>query len=452
MTDRRLKIKGLLRLEVAHKSQSAVAFMLFAVFIFFYCYGCVEFAPYIKASMILIIIVSALRIFIVRKIKASGNFSETHWKALVVCIWLNALGWSAALNLASLELKLEGTNFIVVTTMLAGFIAASIVTLSYDVALFVPFQVLLLGPQLGIIVYLYYADNVNALPLIPIYLMYLAYQMKQLKAFRAQVIQSFNNQLDLEQSNENLKMSQTALIDQTVKLIHTSRLAALGEMSAGMAHEVNNPLAIISGSVQHMEKLAMKNEIDQSKLLQISGRTQNAVERITKIVHGLKVFSQQSDAHPKVLSSIKQIVEETENFCNEMLTARQIKLIIDPVPDAYIYCHPVQISQVLINLIKNAEDALEFEKDEKERWIRLSFYCHEEHVAIHVLNGGPTIPQALHDKLFEPFFTTKAIGKGTGLGLSISKGIMREHKGDLVYNANSSHSDFILQLPITCEA
>ena len=450
MNEREEKIKRLLRLEVANKSQSAIAFTLFAIFIFFYCYGCVEFAPYIKASMVLVVIVSVSRLYFMNEIKKNG-LTEKFWRSIMICIWLNALGWSIALNLASIELKFTGTNFIVVTTMLAGFIAASIVTLSYDKALFIPFQILLLGPQIGIIIYHYFAHGVNALPLIPIYFMYLIYQMKQLTVYRGQVIQGLNYQLDLEQSNEELQKSQTALINQTVKLIHTSRLAALGEMSAGMAHEVNNPLAIISGSVQHMEKLAQKNDIDKEKLIHLSNRTQSAVERITKIVHGLKIFSQQSDALPKVSTSLKQIVQETENFCSEMLAARYMKLMIDQVPVVNVACHPVQISQVLINLIKNAEDALDYEKDEKERWIRLSFFCFEDHVTIHVINGGAPIPKELHERLFEPFFTTKAIGQGTGLGLSISKGIMREHLGDLIYDSEAHNTTFIVQLPVTCE-
>lgn len=100
--------------------------------------------------------------------------------------------------------------------------------------------------------------------------MYLAYQMKQFKDFKNQLTQRFNYQLDLEHSNEELRKSQEALIDQTTKLVHTSRLAALGEMSAGIAHEVNNPLAIISGSMQQIERIVNRGEADSESILKLS--------------------------------------------------------------------------------------------------------------------------------------------------------------------------------------
>ena len=340
-------------------------------------------------------------------------------------------------------------NFIVVTTMLAGFLAASLVTLSYDKILFLPFQMLMLLPQVGIITYMYYFEEINALALIPIYLMYFVYQLRQFKDFSTQMKQRFSYQLDLEQSNKELQVSQDALINQTTKLVHTSRLAALGEMSAGIAHEVNNPLAIISGSIQQIERIIRRGENSPEKILDLSTKTLGSIERVTKIINGLRHFSQQSDSNPRVVTGLRDIIEDTNNFCFELLSARHIKLQIEPIPEVRIECHPIHISQVLINLIKNAEDALDSEMREEERYVRLSFAQENGIVLISVMNGGEPIPKNLHDKLFQPFFTTKPVGKGTGLGLSISHGLMREHKGDLVLDTNSHKTTFIMQLPIT---
>lgn len=158
------------------------------------------------------------------------------------------------------------------------------------------------------------------------------------------------------------------------------------------------------------------------------------------------MFSQQTDALPKVRVSLHEIVDDTLNFCGEMLKARYVKLDIGDVPEALIECHPVQISQVIINLIKNAEDALQNEKDE-ERWVKISFEKLNTNVLIHVSNGGQRISEEIQDKLFLPFFTTKGVGKGTGLGLSISRGIMKEHEGDLSFNEIEKQTTFIVTLP-----
>lgn len=131
-----------------------------------------------------------------------------------------------------------------------------------------------------------------------------------------------------------------------------------------------------------------------------------------------------------------------------MLASRYIKLEIESVPDVELECHPVQISQVLINLIKNAEDALIEESNETERWIKLSFKKEGGFISVRVINGGPAIPKDIHSKLFQPFFTTKVVGKGTGLGLSISHGIMKEHKGDLIYDQSEGHTTFAMLLPV----
>ncbi|WPU64824.1 sensor histidine kinase [Peredibacter starrii] len=449
MNPRDLELRNLLRKEVTYKcTQSSTAFAVWAIFIFFYCFGCTKYELIIKLSMIVVFTVSILRLMLAKKINKIGHVSAQHWRYMIFYVWMNALGWSLAFNFASYELKLSGIHFIAATTMLAGFVAASLVSLAYDALLFLPFQGILLLPQLGVIAVLYYSGKqVDALPLIPIYIMYFLYQLRQFKDYNSHIKQRLNYQLDLEHSNQELQRSQDALISQTTKLVHTSRLAALGEMSAGIAHEVNNPLAIISGSIQQIEKLVSRGKFDPETILRLSAKSQTSIDRVTKIIKGLRHFSQQSDSLPKVVTPIQDIIHDTTSFCSEMLRARYIKLLIDPIPDVEIECHPIQISQVLINLIKNAEDALESEINPEERWVRISFRQANEVIFIQVSNGGAAITKEVESKLFQPFFTTKAIGKGTGLGLSISHGLMREHGGDLVFDSLADKTTFILQIP-----
>lgn len=449
MEQSNLEIKSLLRWEVIDRGRApAFAFGIFAIFVFFYAFGCTTFLPIIRGASALVVLISFFRIKLINELKGFQNLTESNWNILRLNIWLNALCWSVILNVASYELQFSGVQFIVVTTILCGFISASLITLSADMSLFFPFQLLLLAPQIVFMSYDYFGENKYQLsPLIPVYVMYLLYQFKQVQEFKQKVIQNFLFKIDLEKTNGELKSSQDALINQTVKLIHTSRLAALGEMAAGIAHEVNNPLTVISGSLQQLERKIDRQDFSDTEILKkYTYRSQQSISRITKIIIGLRLFSQQSDSLPKVKVTIHQIVDDTLYFCAEMLKSRFVNLKIGTIPDAILECHPVQISQVLINLIKNAEDALIDEKDENERWVELVFEDLNKNILIHVSNGGPKINKEIKDKLFHPFFTTKGVGKGTGLGLSISQGIMKEHGGDLHYNDNEKQTSFTVTL------
>lgn len=450
MPTRQEKLIHLLRLEVVDKSYaSSLAFTVFAVFSFIYKFNCIEYAWLIQLSAVLIAVVNLTRFFFCRRINSRKNITDSEWRVLEMLIWINALGWSIIVNSASFELKLQGQDFIVVTTLIAGFVGSSIVTLAYFPSLFIPFQVLLLFPQIVIISYFYFSQGLNLLQLVFLYVMYLVYQLKQYQVYRKENLKRFIYQLDLEHANEELKSSKEELIDQTVKLVHVSRLAALGEMSAGIAHEINNPLTIMKGGAQLIEKNVSRENLDKEMIIKQSQKIQNSVNRVTKIIQGLKSFSNLSDSKPKENVEVKDIIEDTLNFCTEVLAYQGIKLEIESIPDYKIECHPVQISQVLINLIKNAQDEItEKNFDEKDRWIKLQFSTDEHNVSIHVVNGGEKIQKELTDKIFSPFFSTKPVGKGTGLGLSISQKIMREHHGDLAIDQIRPNTTFTVSLPI----
>ncbi len=449
MQTREQKLIHLLRLEVVDKSYaSSFAFIAFAIFSIVYHYNCEKYAWLIQSAASVSILTNLVRFSYCKRINLQKDISETQWRILQIMIWINGFCWGVILNTASYELKLQGTHFIVVTTLLAGFIGSSIVTLAYFSSLFIPFQLLLLVPQIFIIVYYYIQHEINLLPLIFLYLMYLFYQLKQYQVYRRENLKRFIYQLDLEIANDKLKKSKDELIDQTVKLVHVSRLAALGEMSAGIAHEINNPLTIMKGGAQLIEKSVGRDTIDKELILKQSQKIQNSVNRVTKIVQGLKSFSTLSDGKPKEKAPLQDIIDDTLNFCTELLVSHGIRLDIDPIPDLRLECHPVQISQVLINLIKNAQDEiLERDLTETERWIRIEFKTEKDTLCIRVSNGGPRIKEEFLEKIFNPFFSTKPVGKGTGLGLSISQKIMREHLGDLSIDKSGPHTVFLLVIP-----
>lgn len=445
-----LLLNNLLRLEVVKKGQPATyAFLGFALFSFFYGYGCQEYLFYIKMSSAFLVFISLLRFFLYKNILNKNSMSQKEWFYTVVLVTLNAIGLAFILGLASFELKLSGIHFIVVTTLLAGLVGASIVSLSYFPILFVPFQSVLLLPQIGIILYYYFTEHLNFLPLIILYLMYYIYQLKQFSAYRKDLLQLFTYQIELETKNQELIDSKNIIMDQTAKLIHTSRLAVLGEMSTGIAHEINNPLTIISASVQVLTRLGTNEKLDTEQVIKYSQKIYRSVERISKIVKGLKHFATQSDRIPKESVFIQDILDETTQFCSEHLEGLGITLKLEEVPQLKLHCRSIQISQVLINLLKNASDALAKETQDQEKWIAVNFKHDEEFFYVHVSNGGEKIPEVIAEKIFHPFFTTKEKEKGTGLGLSISHTIMKDHGGDLYYDSSENFfTTFVIKHPV----
>jgi signal transduction histidine kinase len=442
------EINHLLKYEVVEKGRApAIFFGLFGIFIFYYGFNCTEYEIIIKASAALVVVLSILRFLLINKIQQKKKWSPSSWWLLKVNIWMHIICWAVIFTTASYELKFNGIHFIVLTTMLCGFTSGALITLSTDLSLFVLFQFFLLAPQVFIMSLDALTVNQYGVgPLVPVYFLHFAYQLRQVKDFRRRFIEKVKFEIELKERNDELIKIQQDQNEQTVKLIHTSRMAALGEMAAGIAHEINNPLMVISGNLQQIErKITMANNVEATSWLKQTGSSLQAISRVTKIINGLRLFSQQSDHLPRKSMGLNVIIEETLSFCGEMLKARYVKLEVDVIPNVFIECHSVQISQVLINIIKNAEDAVKNQSDE-HRWVKLSFELNNPAVLIHISNGGVKIDKEITDKLFLPFFTTKPLGEGTGLGLSISKGIMQEHGGDLKFNEIENQTTFTISL------
>ncbi|MBY0414354.1 MAG: GHKL domain-containing protein [Bdellovibrionales bacterium] len=441
-------VNNLLRLEVAKKGQAAtLAFFGFAIFSFIYSYGCVRFLTSIKGISAALFLLAVIRYFLYERIIKNNAITEKEWRATVWLITLNGLGYGLILWLAAYELKMTGIHFVVATTLIAGLVGSSIVTLAYFPILFIPFQGFLLLPQVGTILYFYFAEEINYLPLITLYLMYFAYQIKQFRSYHSDLVKLFTYQIELEAKNLELNESKNIIIEQTAQLVHASRLAVVGEMSAGVAHEINNPLTIISSSSQLISRFSRSQELDSMALNRYLGKINKSIDRISAIVKGLKYFAHQGEERvPKKSCNIQNIMDETTPFCMDHLNSLDIKFKVDEIPDVMINCHSVQISQVLINLLKNASDALA-DHMEEEKWISINFRSDQDYFYFIISNSGDKISHEVASRIFNPFFTTK--DTGTGLGLSISQTIMKNHGGELYLDVNNyTNTTFVIKHPI----
>lgn len=226
-----------------------------------------------------------------------------------------------------------------------------------------------------------------------------------------------------------------------LKMFFTSKMASLGEMAGGIAHEINNPLAIISGKAEQIKKYLSSPEMDREKLIQAVEKIEDTSFRISKIIKGLRSFSRTGELDPSKETTVEELIEETLDLCRERMRSENIELIMDLQKDLKILGRPTQIQQVLINLLNNSLDAI---KTKDERWIKISSEQHPNQTIITITDSGKGIPDSLRDKIMNPFFTTKEVGKGTGLGLSISKRIMEAHNGKLVYNNTNPNTSFSL--------
>jgi signal transduction histidine kinase len=231
--------------------------------------------------------------------------------------------------------------------------------------------------------------------------------------------------------------------------INAAKMAALGEMSASVAHEVNNPLSAILLRSQRLDMLARTDSVDAAAVRKTAHDIDRTVDRIRRIVDALRAFARQGDDDPLRPELLAPIVGDTVELCQHRFHQHGVELTVDPIPDALqVLGRGTQIAQVLLNLLSNAYDAVE---NQEERWVRITVEARESEVQIAVLDSGPGVPREIVDRIMEPFYTTKGIGRGTGLGLSLSEGIAAAHGGRLELDAGARPTRFVLTLKRAAE-
>ncbi len=233
---------------------------------------------------------------------------------------------------------------------------------------------------------------------------------------------------------------------QRVQIEASARLAQLGEMAGGIAHEINNPLAIISGFNDRLRTSLETGALDLEEVKLCTERISKTIGRIAGIVKGLRVVAREGSSDPFEATTLGSLVNDTLGLCLERAKNRGVRILTEGDLDLEVECRVVQISQVLTNLISNGIHAVENSTD---RWIRIHAEKDSDFVVLLVSDSGQGVPESIRSKIFQPFFTTKSAGEGTGLGLSISTSIIKDHQGTLSLDNTKPNTTFVIRLPKT---
>lgn len=233
--------------------------------------------------------------------------------------------------------------------------------------------------------------------------------------------------------------------ERTQKLVVQSKMSALGEMAAGVAHEINNPLSIISGRAYQLRRDLLNNEsFEINKIETGLVLIESTAEKISKTIKSLRNFARDSRLDSMKRTELKDIISETLGLCKERFKHMNIEVIVDDIPSISIDCRSIQISQVLLNILNNSFDAISLND---KKWIHIGFKEDKDKIIIGVTDSGRGVSVELQKKLMQPFFTTKTESNRPGLGLSISHEIITEHHGKFFYDSSSAHTRFVIELP-----
>jgi two-component system NtrC family sensor kinase len=282
----------------------------------------------------------------------------------------------------------------------------------------------------------------------------------------------------LEEAIRAERASYEALQRAQAQLVQSEKLAGLGQLVAGVAHEINNPLAFVTNNVVVLQrdfaqlkavlelyqstdaKLALAASQTLAEIRELAGRidlpyimenlletltrSREGLKRIQQIVKDLREFSrQEAVGEMQQAADLNAGIESTVNIIRGRARSRKVELELALVPLPGVTCHPAKINQVVMNLLSNAIDACA-----DGGIVTVRTRCVDGGVELQVCDDGCGMPPAVREKIFDPFFTTKPQGQGTGLGLSISHGIIAEHGGKIrVDSALGKGTEFVVFLP-----
>ena len=251
---------------------------------------------------------------------------------------------------------------------------------------------------------------------------------------------------DLRETTAEIERRELELREKQEQLVQAGKLATLGELTTGIAHELNNPLNNIGLFVGNAVDRIDLGRVDPNAVRDELGKAMEQVRKATEIISHLRTFGRAATIVYEPVE-IASVIERSLALMHEQLRLREISVTVEP-GDQPIVVHgnEIQLEQVFVNLLTNARDALT-ELDHKQIWIACEI--RPPMAVVTFADNGPGVPADLEARIFDPFFTTKEVGAGTGLGLSITYGIVTEHAGTIVVEEREGGgAEFTIELPL----
>jgi C4-dicarboxylate-specific signal transduction histidine kinase len=253
---------------------------------------------------------------------------------------------------------------------------------------------------------------------------------------------------DLKETTAEVQRREQELREKQEQLVQAGKLATLGELTTGVAHELNNPLnniGLFIGNAIDLIELGLADANPQQIAHELHQAMQQ-VRKATEIISHLRTFGRAASVSYEPVN-IEQVIHRSISLMQEQLRLRQIEVQKHfPAEEVIVMGNAIQLEQVFINLLTNARDAL-MKVTRKE--ITITCAVKADVVELQVSDTGLGIPPGLEKRIFDPFFTTKEVGAGTGLGLSITYGIIKDHQGTIqVDNRPGEGACFRIQLPL----
>jgi len=251
---------------------------------------------------------------------------------------------------------------------------------------------------------------------------------------------------DLRETTAEMQRRELELRDKQEQLVQAGKLATLGELTTGVAHELNNPLNNTGLFVGNAVDLIELGVTDKGQIVRELRHAMQQVRKATEIISHLRTFGRAAPVSREPIS-LRQVIDRALSLVQEQLRLREIEVTVDLDPEEPVVVgNPIQLEQVFINLLTNARDAM---ADSPRKAIRISGSVDYAAVEVAFADTGHGIRPGLERRIFDPFFTTKEVGKGTGLGLSITYGIVKEHGGTIsVVSQPGEGATFLIRLPL----
>jgi C4-dicarboxylate-specific signal transduction histidine kinase len=245
----------------------------------------------------------------------------------------------------------------------------------------------------------------------------------------------------------DIKNTEHELESNRLQLIENEKMISLGQMAGSIAHEVNNPLAIITGKAHVMVHKIDHHQADMPILREYAKHIYDTAFRIKKIIESLRLLANEGRIGKTDGYTVKDIIQPVLDITQSKIVSQQIEIRLEhETPDVLVNCGLIEMGQVLMNLIVNAIHAIEvFDSD---KWIKIHTRVDNDRVIVRFSDCGSGIPEDVQKKLFTPFFTTKGLERGTGIGLSLSRKLIQKQGGELYYDPKSANTTFVIELAL----